>query len=91
MKKEPRKKVSRKKRKKTAPKNGDALLNHVIKLTGLPRKDLKNELKDILERKNINIQNLNLGQLRCAAASYVREIMTSLMDKYTLKKTESLH
>lgn len=71
--------------------NGDDLLNHVVKLTGLPHKTLKNELKEILDKKNININNLNLGQLRCAAASYVREIMTNLLEKYSIKKSDTLH
>ena len=78
-------------RKKKGSKKGDALLNQVVKLTGLPKTDIKNELKDILEKKNINIHNLNLGQLRCVAASYVREIMSSLVEKYSLRKTDSLH
>ena len=88
------KKTSEKKtsqKRKRTPHKGPDLLNQVIKMTGLPNKDLKNELKDILDRKNINIHNLNLGQLRCAAASYLREIMMSLRDKYHLKKGESLH
>lgn len=78
-------------KKKKSSKKGDALLNQVVKLTGLPKTDIKNELKDILERKNINIHNLNLGQLRCVAASYVREIMSSLVEKYSLRKNDSLH
>lgn len=85
------------KKKVRAPKNerhfptGDELLNQVVKLTGLPHKAIKSELKEILEKKNINIHNLNLSQLRCAAASYVREIMASLIEKYSLKKNDSLH
>ena len=39
-------------------KKGDALLTHVVKLTGLPTEVLTKELKEILERKNINLNNL---------------------------------
>ncbi|MBM4304384.1 MAG: hypothetical protein FJ116_05240 [Deltaproteobacteria bacterium] len=70
---------------------GEALLNQVVKLTGLPTKDIKHELKEILKYKNINVYQLNLGQLRSAAASYVREIMISLMDKYQHKKSDPVH
>ncbi len=72
-------------------KKGDALLTHVVKLTGLPTEVLTKELKEILERKNINLNHLNLEQLRTAAASYVREIMTSLLDRCHLRKNDSLH
>lgn len=75
----------------TPPIKGDALLNYVVKLTGLPAKDLKHELKDILEKKNINLNQLNIRQLRYVAASYVREIMTNLVEKYQQKKTDSVH
>lgn len=80
-----------KKRKKSPPIKGDALLNYVVRMTGLPSKDLKLELKEILEKKNINLNQLNIRQLRCVAASYVREIMINLVEKYQLKKTDSLH
>jgi hypothetical protein len=89
-KKQQHKKASRHKKKSSAQK-GDALLDQVCKLSGLPHKDLKNELKEILDRKNINIHHLNISDLRCAAASYVREIMTSLLDKYHLRKSDSVH
>lgn len=86
-------KTKRKKRtsRKKGSAKGEALLNQVVKLTGLPSKELKQELKEILEKKNITVSHLNLGQLRDAAASYVREIMFHLMDKYHFKKNDSMH
>ncbi|NBX67763.1 MAG: hypothetical protein EBR01_02220 [Proteobacteria bacterium] len=90
MKKKTKKKSSPSKAKRQLP-TGDELLNQVVKLTGLPHKAIKNELKEILEKKNINIHQLNLGQLRCAAASYVREIMVSLIEKYSLRRNDSVH
>jgi DNA polymerase III gamma/tau subunit len=84
-------KTKRKRSKTKKAVTGEALLNQVVKLTGLPTKDIKHELKEILKNKNINICQLNLGQLRSAAASYVREIMISLMDKYQQKRPDSLH
>lgn len=90
MKKKKNKKSARSKSKR-AISTGEDLLNQVVKMTGLPHKTLKADLKEILEKKNINIHQLNLGQLRCAAASYVREIMTSLLEKYSIRKTDSVH
>ena len=80
-----------KKKRSKHPVKGDALLNYVVKLTGLPSTDIKNELKEILEKKNISLNQLNIKQLRGVAASYVREIMLTLVEKYQLKKTDSLH
>lgn len=85
------KKSPRTKKKASPPAKGDALLNYVVKLTGLPSKEIKHELKEILEKKNLNLNQLNIKQLRSVAASYVREIMMTLLEKYHLKKTDSLH
>ena len=79
------------KRRGRKSKKGDALLNQVIKLTGLPSLSLKHELKEILERKNIDVSSLTVDQLRGVAASYLREIMGGILDKYHLRRNESNH
>ena len=79
------------KRKRKKSEKGDALLNQVIKLTGLPSLSMKQELKEILERKNIDASKLTVDQLRGVAASYLREIMDGILDKYHLRRNESNH
>lgn len=67
------------------------LFHQVVRLTGIPQKQLKQELKGILDKKHIDLKDLTIDQLRCAAASYLREIMGGILDKYGHKKTESHH
>jgi hypothetical protein len=85
-----RNKISLKKRRKKAPK-GDDLFNQVIKLTGIPQKTIRRELKSILERKNIDVNQLTLEQLRCVVASYLREIMGNLLDRAGHRRSEPHH
>ncbi len=49
---------------------------------------MSGELKDLLERKNIDVKKLTLDQLRVSAASYLREIMEGLLEKEGLSKTK---
>ena len=77
-----------KKKKPRQKKKSDDLFNQVIKLTGIPSSTIKRELKTILERKNIDVNDLTLEQLRCVVASYLREIMGNLLDRYSAKKNE---
>ena len=42
---------------------------------------MRKELQNMLERRNIDVKNLTLDQLRVAAASYLREIMEGLMEQ----------
>lgn len=60
---------------------GEALFQQLVQLTGLPKTTWHKELKTILERKNLDLNHLTLEQLRLVAASYVREIMTNLLEK----------
>lgn len=73
-----KKKSLKKRRKKT---KGDDLFNQVIKLTGIPQKTIRRELKCILDRKNIDVNSLTLEQLRAVVASYLREIMGNLLER----------
>jgi hypothetical protein len=73
------------------PKSGHDLLNQVIKLTGIPAKHIREELKAILDRKNIDVKNLTLDQLRLVVASYLREIMGNLLDRTHAKRPETNH
>jgi hypothetical protein len=70
-------------------KKGEALFNQLVKLTGIPSQAIKKELKTILEKKNIDIDHLTLDQLRVVVASYVREIMGGILEKYHLRRTDS--
>jgi hypothetical protein len=72
-------------------KKGEDLLNQVIKLTGIPSTTIRRELKTILDRKGLDINNLTLDQLRLVVASYLREIMGGLLDRAGHKRTETKH
>lgn len=72
----------------TDEKKGEALFNQLVKLTGIPSQAIKKELKNILEKKNIDINHLTLDQLRVVVASYVREIMGGILEKYHLRRTD---
>lgn len=82
---------ARKSTKKTKPKNGADLFQQVVRLTGIPQKQLKQELKGILDRNHIDLKDLTIDQLRAAAASYLREIMGGILDRCSHKKGESHH
>ncbi len=71
----------KKKAKKTAAHKGQALLNQVVNLSGIPADSIVRELKGILDKKNLAMEHLTLDQLRTVAASYLREIMGSLLDR----------
>lgn len=83
--------LKKKTKKKTRRKSGEDLFNHVISLTGIPAQSIKRELKTILDRKNIDVNHLTVDQLRQVAASYLREIMGGLIDRYHHRKTEKTH
>jgi len=79
-KKKARKKPAKRSAKRKTKRNSD-LLTQVCRLTGIPGKSIKDELKNIIEEKNLDMNNLTLDQLRQVAASYLREIMSSLIDR----------
>ena len=87
------KKILKKKTKKSRRKqsHGADLLNQVIALTGIPAKHIRKELKSILDRKGIDVENLTLDQLRGVVACYLREIMGSVLDRSGPKKSELKH
>lgn len=60
---------------------GSELLNQVIRMSGIPAGSIQKDLKTILERKNLDENNLTLDQLRVVVASYLREIMASILEK----------
>ncbi len=72
--------MKKKTHKPRQPKKGSALFDDVVKLTGIPATAMRRELHTLLEKKNIDVKNLTLDQLRVAAASYLREIMEGLME-----------
>jgi len=78
-------------KKKSKKATGDDLFNQVIKLTGIPRKTIREELKLILDRKNIDVNSLTLEQLRGVVASYLREIMGNLLDKSGQRSKSDTH
>jgi hypothetical protein len=76
---------------KDGAKTGHDLLDQVISLTGVPGQAIQRELKAILDRKNIDLNQLTLEQLRTVAASYLREIMGGLLESSRSRKPESNH
>ncbi|MEZ4751577.1 MAG: hypothetical protein R3B54_13440 [Bdellovibrionota bacterium] len=68
---------------------GKDLLEQVIHLTGIPAKAIRRELKSILDKKNIDLNSLTIDELRRVVASYLREIMSSALDKSHPDKTEN--
>ena len=73
---------SKRAKKSCSPKKkGEALFNDVVRMTGLPAKNIKNELDTILERKNVDLDKLTLDQLRKVAAAYLKEVMGGLLDR----------
>jgi len=72
--------LKKKTQKPRKAKKGSALFNDVVKLTGLPGKTMRRELRSLMDRKNIDVKNLTLDQLRVAAASYLREIMEGMLE-----------
>ncbi len=60
---------------------GQDLLNQVIQLTGIPADSIRRELKVILDKKNLALEQLTLEQLRAVTASYLREIIGSILDR----------
>lgn len=80
-----------KKKKPVKKKAGGDLFHQVVRLTGIPKQALLKELKGILDKQHIDVSSLTLEELRCAAASYLREIMGGILDKYHPKREESLH
>jgi hypothetical protein len=80
--------LEKRSKKKAKAEGGSDLLDQVIRLTGIPAKTIKRELKTILDRKNIDVNHLTLDQLRSVVASYVREIMSGVLDRHREKKPE---
>ena len=82
---------SLKKKTKSRKKCGEDLFHQVVKLTGIPSKNFQRDLKAILVKKNIDVKKLTVEQLRSVAASYLREIMGGLLDRYANRRTDSSH
>lgn len=68
-------------RKKAAPSAGERLLDQVVRLTGLDSQAVKKELQTLLAKKNLDVNQLTLEQLRHVIASYMREIMMGILDR----------
>jgi len=80
-----------KKKRQKKKVEGNDLFNQVIALSGIPARTIRRELKGILDRKQIDVRNLTIQDLRAVAASYLREIMGSLLDRCSVRKTENTH
>ncbi len=66
-------------KRKRSPR-GEALLNQIIHLTGLPKSSLKEDLQALMHKKKLNLRTLTLDEFRGIAACYVREIMGNILD-----------
>lgn len=82
--------MAKKKRTTKKTTKGKDLLDQVIQLTGVPAKAIQRELKSILEKKKIDIDNLTIDQLRMVVACYLREIMGGLLERSS-RRTERMH
>jgi hypothetical protein len=60
---------------------GEKLFQELAALTGLSYQTLEKELETILKKKNFDLNNLTLSQLRMVVASYLRQIMGGLLEK----------
>jgi len=82
-------KTRKSQKRKSSHSSGECsdLFNQVVQLTGLPTQAFKRELKRVLHEKNINVNTLTLEELRRVAASYLRQIMSSVLDRSTPKKS----
>ena len=79
-------------RKKAAlPSAGERLLDQVVRLTGLDAQAVKKELKTLLDKKNLDVNQLTLEQLRSVIASYMREIMMGILDRTESKGKSDQH
>jgi hypothetical protein len=65
------------------------LMSQVIRMTGIPARTIRKELNAILKRKGLDPKKLTLDQLRAVVASYLREIMASMLE--AKNKPESGH
>ncbi|MBI4403571.1 MAG: hypothetical protein HY537_05390 [Deltaproteobacteria bacterium] len=74
-------------KRKGPKKKGSPLFDQVIHLTGIPTKQFKKDLKQIAEKKNLDPDSLTIDQLRRVAASYLRQIMSSILDSGQEKKS----
>ncbi len=90
MTKKPSNRAKGSKTKRTRLKGSD-LLEQVIHLTGIPAQAIQRELKTILEKKNLDIDQLTVDQLRLVVASYLRQIMHGVMDKCGSRKSDEHH
>ncbi len=55
-------------------------MSQVIRMTGIPARTIRKELNAIMKRKGLDPKELTLDQLRGVVASYLREIMASLLE-----------
>lgn len=62
---------------------GELLLRALIEAVGLPEKYVSNELNGLMQKHNINRENLTLDQLRPLIAELVQE--TLIENKRALK------
>jgi len=65
----------------------DDLLDQVIRLTGIPSALIKKELKATLKKHNLDAKQLTLPELRTVVASYLRDIVTNMIDGSTTRKS----
>jgi len=57
---------------------GADLLEKIVSLTGLPSTEMEQELRLILDKSGINLENMTLDDLRLAMVSYLDSIHEDL-------------
>lgn len=60
---------------------GNELFEKVIQLSGLPRKQIKKELTNMLKREGIKPQTMTEPILRKVLASYLREVIQKVTSR----------
>lgn len=72
--------IPKARKKKGKKKRGD-LLRQLVSITGISGRTIRQELQEILERKQINLHDITLDQLRSVAACYARQIMAIVLER----------
>ena len=62
---------------------GSDLLEKIVSLTGLPSTEMEQELRHILDKSGINLENMTLDDLRLAMVSYLDSIHEDLDSSQT--------
>lgn len=69
------------KKKADHEESGRLLLDQLVQATGLESAAVERELHRLLQKRGVDPEKVTLPELREAAAAYLREVMTELLDR----------